>query len=123
MEQENKELLLKDLCGRLPYGVRVIIEYKQQGVPGREEGIFDGYVYEEIKTDLDIITCIKPYLRPMSSMTEDEKEEYNSHITGIQSGIDAANLMIWIYQHHLDVFHLIEKGLALEAPENMYENY
>ena len=134
MTQEDKDLLLKDLSGRLPY--KVICKVKYQ----------DKNVHIECTGDM-LLTCVKsetpmlsfktnwygnptttvmldkvnPYLRPMSSMTKDEKEEYNSHITGIQSGIDAANLMIWIYQHHLDVFHLIEKGLALEASEDMYK--
>ena len=124
MTQEEKQLLLKDLCARLPYGV--ILDNPDSYGNGWDELIsvdvsaetvmllYNGRIYN--------IEDVKPYLRPMESMTEEEEDELNSHITGIQSGVDAANLMIWIYQHHLDVFHLIEKLLALEAPEGMYKN-
>ena len=68
---------------------------------------------------------LKPYLRPMLSMTEEEKEEYNKtenlslfdlhHYPTIKS-------FDWLNAHHFDYRGLIEKGLALEAPEGMYKN-
>jgi hypothetical protein len=85
----------------------------------------------------DIFTCkrfeedyIKPYLRPMSSMTEEEEKEYKtisiwgevreskSHYTDICPTIEGYD---WLNAHHFDYRGLIEKGLALEAPEGMYE--
>ena len=150
MTQEDKQLLLKDLCARLPYGVRVVIEYTQQGVPGTEEGVFNGYSYEEIlkdSKDTEIVS-IKPYLRPMSSMTEEEIEEYRNlsdEVIGtygpyhrefiahcVRLGIKPDNphecideyvdmdAIDWLNAHHFDYRGLIEKGLALEAPEGMY---
>ena len=129
MTQKDKELLLKDLCGRLLYGVICQIYDPQQDY---EEDIFDArlihidawtshcYFWGCSETDPYKIEQVKPYLRPMSSMTEEEREYYNNHLSGIITGIDAANFMIWVYSNHLDIFHLIEKGLALEAPEGMY---
>jgi len=73
---------------------------------------------------------IKPYLRPMSSMTEEEKKEYNSVVfkhefyNGDEENIlyyeDFDYLMDWLNAHHFDYRGLIEKGLAIEAPEGMY---
>jgi hypothetical protein len=77
---------------------------------------------------------IKPYLRSMSSMTEDEKKEYRkTQITKWIKSVDCTNggyyvhrdtlkTFDWLNKHHFDYRGLIEKGLALEAPEGMY-NY
>ena len=108
MTDEEKQLLLKDICARLPYGIFV----KEGDVNDRVIYTYDYHPHIE--------TC-KPYLRPMSSMTEEELHEYNMHLFGITIGVDAMNFMIWIYQHYLDILHFIEKGLALEAPEDMYK--
>lgn len=68
----------------------------------------------------------KPYLRPMSSMTEEEKEEFENLLEGIVDGIerwdkpDLCEEYDWLNSHHFDYRGLIEKGLALEAPEEMY---
>lgn len=123
MKQEDKQLLLKDLSARLPYGV--IVDYSYNAFD-----IHNGnYVKHGSKCILkcyllDVFISprqnekgeyIKPYLRPISSMTEKELHEYNMHLLGITTGVDAMNFMIWIYQHHLDIFHFIEKGLAIEV--------
>ena len=113
MTQEDKELLLKDLSARLPYGVK----YNFSGNEGCD--------YE-----LDIITRIsvddafpiedcKPYLRPMSSMTEEEWKEYNQTIGKSFSFTDEVD---WLNAHHFDYRGLIEKGLSLEAPDGMYSD-
>lgn len=125
MTQEDKELLLKDLCARLPYGV--IIKHKDEhgrSIDARLVGYngdwFNYYYIDNLCFHLKIHE-FKPYLRPMSSMTEEELHEYNIHLLGITIGVDAMNFMIWIYQRHLDILHFIEKGLALEAPKGIYE--
>lgn len=123
MTQEEKQLLLIDLCARLPYGV-ICNELGQAKKllsvsPSKAYGIeLDNGEYTRGNYK---IGDIKPYLRPMSSMTDEEISIYNKHIFEITTGIDAANFMIWIYKHHLDIFHFIEKGLALEAPKDMYK--
>lgn len=68
---------------------------------------------------------MKPYLRPMSSMTEEEKEELrNSNmVIAISTSGDVGTTVIgfdWLNAHHFDYRGLIEMGLALESPEGMY---
>ena len=121
MTQENKELLLKDLCARLLYGVFLKIgEYSDYTL----YGIVQSNVNKPLLVRCDgsdfecSIEVIKPYLRPMSSMTEEEREKYRygfgSDTYGNIKKID------WLNKHHFDYRGLIEKGLALEAPKGMY---
>ena len=86
MKQEDKELILRDLCARLPYGVNVEIK-----LPNHEEKIFEsqiGELREISKTGGYLVSSkgidyrsflldIKPYLRPRSSMTKEEIEKYH----------------------------------------------
>ena len=118
MTQEDKELLLKDLCARLPYGVKGIITYNGDEDIFTVKGIFNILFLSD--TECCHIEDFKPYLRPMSSMTEEEKEELRTlkwtkleHYT-----VD------WLLSHHFDYRGLIEKGLAIEVTEenNPYEN-
>lgn len=143
MTQEDKELLLKDLNARLPYGVkfkaedeeciRVIHYIKDEEVYIRE--------YRNLPYWID---TIKPYLRPMSSMTEEEKKEFSvfigkTEVYTQQICLDAdsmANPIIggnkcvywglfdkcidWLNKKMFDYRGLIPMGLALEAPEGMY---
>ena len=131
MTKEDKELLLKDLCARLPYGVILNVTLKDK---------YDEIVNRDIElTEYNIgyITKgshwieYKPYLRPMSSMTEEERKEYhktffyherydNEHKTGQNCSI-TFETYDWLNKHHFDYRGLIEKGLALEAPEGMYK--
>lgn len=113
MNQEDKELLLKDLCARLPYGVKVTWD-------GKYPLTVTPHIYCAIASEHKIDNLPKLLLRSTSSMTDEECHEYNMHLLGITTGVDAMNFMIWIYQHHLDILHFIDKGLALEAPEGMY---
>lgn len=113
MTQEHKDILIKDLCSRLPYGVKVLYENK----------IFDvEYVcpmYEEVKLDIPEtwtlnIEEVKPYLFPMSSITAEQFEEYMKIPSGHQS-ID------WFNKNHVDYRCLIERGLAIDATnKNIY---
>ena len=128
MTQEEKQLLLKDLCARLPYGVNLRIEfYDLQG---------DGKLASrDVKlTAGNIGYCfgnshwvdIKPYLRPMSSMTEEEREEVKKHmkreqIVNVAFYHATEETYDWYNSHHFDYRGLIEKGLALEASDGMYK--
>ena len=108
MTQEDKELLLKDLCARLPYHP---IVYVDENLPHLKLGGATR-VWEYTAVDKP---C-KPYLRPMSSMTEEENEEYiKRNLYGFHW-----DFVDWCNSKHLDYRDLIDKGLALEAPERMY---
>jgi hypothetical protein len=139
MTQEDKQLLLKDLAARLPYGVKM--RFKDDS----------GYeVLCQIDTfykDIDGFHCLlrttgpyggfqdlndlKPYLRPMSSMTEEEEDTLYGKVLlepACRGDDDACfnddeivSYVDYCYSRHLDIHGLIYKGLALEAPEGMYK--
>ena len=113
MTEQNKQLLLKDLCARLPYGVIIY----SLGIPHEQELI--GYI-----PDIENYN-IKPYLRPMFSMTEEEKEEYRNECNKVLSMPFKINgpypITDWLNAHHFDYRGLIPMGLALEAPKGMYK--
>ena len=127
MTQEDKELLMKDLCARLLYRVKIRIQSKPRILFGvQHEGVQqelvivrgkdeDGYNWQEY--DIEEWN-VKPYLRPMSSMTEKEDIEYTA--IGRNWPGDIVRRIDWLNSHHFDYRCLIEKGLALEAPEGMY---
>lgn len=121
MTEKEKNLLIRDLCARLPYEVKV--QYK--------DDIFTidyiSGIYEEIKLDtpdrytIDI-SEVKPYLFPFSSMTEKEWEEYQKirmidWVHGDINGtfINAGLIVDWLNAHYFDYRGLIEKGLAIDA--------
>ena len=120
MTQERKDLLLKDLSARLPYGVKfsyVSDKDKTQFVLS-EIGMLMRYSIEE--------GHVMPYLRPMSSMTEEEEREFKStcNIIGFYKDGEFACTpegYDWLNAHHFDYRGLIPMGLALEAKEGMYE--
>lgn len=149
MIQEEKALLLKDLSSRLPYGVKCWASYNKFPTT-----LVDVNVDTNVGDDLFIITVklektglnkpsliedIKPYLRSMSSMTDDEAKEL-SKVLNYEFYIDddfalaaeddrhrirlelCEGYIDWLNAHHFDFRGLIEKGLALEAPEGMYKN-
>ena len=119
MKQEDKELLLRDLCARLPY--HTIVNYRGANV--------DLTLYVR---SVRLEDC-KPYLRPMSSMTEEERLYFHRNSARVQILVDeeraitkpfygyTVHLLDWLNAHHFDYRGLIEKGLALEAPEGMYD--
>ena len=128
MTKEEKQLLLKDLCARLPYGGYVDIYSWQKDSPKLLVECIPEYVGEEIVVKNIVgrhpIKEVKPYLRPMSSMTEEETEEYKQFLEDIEGyaySIDCVPQIDWLNAHHFDYCGLIEKGLALEALENMYK--
>lgn len=135
MKNEEKELLVKDLCARLPYGVYV--EENREN-PDPKPVIYTHYYHPFIED------C-KPYIRPMSSMTEEEiaklmvelcvckKDIQNCGHTEIygytlvfqqwekKTFFIPSGAMDYLNSHHLDYRGLIKKGMALEAPEGMYD--
>jgi hypothetical protein len=121
MKPEDKQLLLKDLCARLPYGVIVYLKYDENTSITREMGL--GSLHD-IMFDS---AAGKPYLRPMSSMSEEEDKEFgllqtDFYTDGFLYPIAALNLIDWLNAHYFDYRGLIEKGLALKAPEGMYKS-
>ena len=118
MKPEDKQLVLKDLCARLPYHVRCKVWLKDGTT---EEGpldlqhnygdvLRDAFFYHEIKD-------IKPYLRPLLSMTEEEKVKLLlSQIYAFVHYNEIAK-MDWLNEHHFDYRGLIDKGLAIEVTE------
>ena len=149
MTQKDKELLLRDLCARLPYEVmgqcEIDASYDTSFDTIPQTHKFNAVVYginedllfvspmienqdelevanEEIADGVDILD-FKPYLFPLSSMTKEQKKEYqyiterwmNDPAYSISDSID------WLNKHHFDYRGLIEKGLALEASEEMYK--
>lgn len=137
MTQEEKQILFKNLCAMLPYGV--IVEYgcKHEGKDlGERKSKLTGRMIDSFFGNITIgmseVYSLQPYLRPMESMTNDEKEEVNklfehesSFLTPYPSWYvfeDNIQKVVDFYlSHHLDWRGLIEMGLALEAPEGMYK--
>jgi hypothetical protein len=151
MKQEDKELLLKDLCGRLPYGVKYQT-YLGDTFTLKSITLSRTATQYYIDDNAFSLSQIKPYLRSIFSMTEEEKKELlillvgkdaigyfqvkNNGITNTDENIQFGpnwqyhwlnfsneNILLyvdWLNAHHFDYRGLIEKGLALEAPEGMY---
>ena len=120
MTREEKELLLKDLCARLPYGVKVTDGLRTITLKVRTDtapATFAQFIQSE---------NLRYYLRPLSSMTEEERKEYEllgNHCIVTSIGfihLEAAPLIDWLNAHYFDYRGLVEKGLAIEAPEGMY---
>ena len=117
MTQEDKELLLKDLCARLPYGVKIQVPYEDGS------GYFDEIVWE-VNNDGPFhvngwgieYEYVKPYLFPLSSMTEEQEKEYNDlncYELGCFPHTEAA--LDYLIKNHFDFRCLIPKGLAIDA--------
>ena len=144
MTEKEIQLLLKDLSSRLQYGVRLCVpgysvSYKLLGID-RDVLHIDTPVYDEGDGyfELDCFD-IKPYLRPLSSMTEEEKKEFldadmddlkicsEAMQKKLQMGSNEETVYAmyhhvdWLDKYMFDYRGLIPMGLALEAPEGMYE--
>ena len=121
MTQEDKELLFKDLCARLPYNVICPVEFKENGKYNSKvmllSGIFTDEAYFTTKGGSIYSNEYKPYLFPMSSMTEEQKQEYQ-HITErwmYDSLYSISDSTDWLNAHHFDYRGLIPMGLAIDA--------
>ena len=128
MTQEEKQLLLRDLCTRLPY--RVVVSFKNSDTREAFNQILDYTLVHMVEYIPHIGGIeIKPYLRSMSSMTEEERDEFRN-LGGVMSHNSQNDTWVicaftpeaydWLNEHHFDYRGLIEKGLAIEAPEDMY---
>ena len=121
MKQEDKELLFKDLCARLPYHVRVKVWLK---IGTTEEGFLDlEHNYADVLQDAfyhNEIKEIKPYLRPMSSMTEEENKRYDDILTKMyyHEKSTLGDISDYLNSIHVDYRGLIPKGLAIEVNES-----
>lgn len=150
MKKEDKELLLRDLCARLPYGVKCQAHNGTLICVNVNNGI------AVVQTDRGVrqvlIENLKPYLRPVSSMTEEEKEDLLNYVVGKDSKYfevcndgsitdmspdeqdfksfklkwinfnpnTTSRYIGWLLKNHFDFCDLIPKGLALEASKDMY---
>lgn len=114
MAQEEKQLLLEDLCARLPYGVMI---HYESGVSGDEMlASIDIEGYDIIINGSWSIKDVKPYLRPMKSSEATEQE-----LKEIEVLDNDYKSVDWLNAHHFDYRGLIERGLALKAPTGMYD--
>lgn len=148
MTEQEKELLIKNYCARLPYGLKLNFYAR-----ATNENVLCTLLGIEPESDKPIIAKtdngsftftqdhVKPYLRPLSTMTQEERDEWGEIIyqplikleqydyegLGVERAPycfaeSNANAFEWMLKKQFDYDHLIEKGLALEAPEGMYEH-
>ena len=119
MTPEDKELLIKDLCARLPYNVICQVEFKENGKYNSEvmllSGIFTDEAYFTTKGGSIYSNEYKPYLFPLSSMTEEEKLMYEGLMIGTDNISYMLDVIDWLNSHHFDYRGLIEKGLSIDA--------
>lgn len=148
MTQEDKELLLKDLCARLPYKVKIEAKglLKTIADDHNDKNIINAHVlnglnlrdyFKTYSIDCMVnvplfnrkgICNIKPYLFPISSMTEEQKKEYNywKHeipVCRYEYGdvveeielYDSPESFEYLIENHFDYRGLIPKGLAIDA--------
>lgn len=140
MNEEEKFLLIQDLCEKFPYGLKCKSDVKSPIIAycTLEKICKDvnGGFYIELKdrdfdgnalasTSVNDFSLIKPYLRPMSSMTPEEVQEFNKFYSNWDINKPYTEILVgkdvsWLNSHYLDYRRLIEKNLAVEAPENMY---
>ena len=144
MTQEEKMLLIKDLSARLPYAVTVehtsgftgtLHDIAVHHMYDENDNVYDAICYTDFFGDGDgiYIEYFKPYLFPLSSMTEDQKEEVKNEISkqtdiliermkNDDCGIDCGKYhfhslleLEWLLKNHFDYRGLIPKGLAIDA--------
>lgn len=145
IQEEKQQLLLVDICARFPYDTIISVN---DGKYRKDVKLHPRYIFDWDAERWDA----KPYLRPMSSMTEEEKEELKSKCIhfeteedweGVRSDVWGIKILDkydtrrwdntiwtstvnmdaidWLNAKHFDYRGLIDKGLALEAPEGMYK--
>ena len=129
MTQEEKQLLLIDLCMRLPYKVIGHATWTYMETNGEVKQAEKDRPIEV--NDLYAILDFKPYLRPLDSMTEEEIKEHDKQICKddeyLRETFESPYActvglyeLEWLNTHHFDYRDLIGKGLALVAPKDMY---
>lgn len=139
MRQKDKELLKRDLCARLPYGVKVLClrDFNHTWYKLEMVDIGDNEVYlttnESYANRYVEIDVVKPYLIPLSKMTEEQLFEVQEILgkneikieDGFLSIVDSDRntisyleilaLLEWFYKNHFDIYGLIPMGLAIDA--------
>lgn len=141
MTQNERDLLLKDLCGRLTYGVKVLhegwnYEWDQElSTIERVTGIDEKFIYtkvldknsgEEFTSDRHGISLFddKPFLFPLSSMTEEQRKEFVAtlkYLPAEEIDIWTLDTYDWCNKNHFDYRGLIPKYLAIDATgRNIY---
>ena len=129
MKKEEKELLLEDLCGRLPYGVKCQVredEFTYIGTLCRiEVDNENGHLldFTESMSGLDCqvyLSEVKPYLFPLSNMTEEQKEELYSKLIELElkeiHHLEVVKFEVeYYFKNHIDYMNLIPRGLAIDA--------
>ena len=126
MTQEEKDLLLKDLCARLPYGVHIYNKMNNSPISARM--MLDFYHIRMLNQNK--FEFIKPYLFPISNMTEEQKKEYESlcikktsectdlyDIIFTKDYYDTVESIDYLYKNHIDIRGLIPLGLAKDATD------
>ena len=122
MSTKDKELLIKDLCARLPYNCRVFYEYIDD-LDGKTYGYsltLNTWCIDEFVANKAVI---KPYLRPLSSMTKEEWNSYKSTWKLIEHDLEdtyepCIESFDWLNAHHFDYRNLIDKNLAIAVTED-----
>ena len=116
MTQEEKDLLLKDLCARLPYGVKVESVFINPDTKEHKSCGIEVFNATSLLMIRDGLGEFKPYLFPLSSMTEEQIKEFNSITQKCNTYIGKSILLTdFCNKHHIDWRGFIEKGLALDA--------
>ena len=125
MTQEQKDLLLKDLCARLPYGVKGLVTFNGNHFMTQhqvEDRTIDGKLYDrfaELQNSWYDNVTIKPYLFPLSSMTPEQKTAHN--FLKHSAHANPIKLVDWYNKNHFDYRGLIPMGLANDATgKNIY---
>ena len=108
MTQNEKNLLLKDLCARLPYGVK----FQSENI---ETALFVDTSDDEVWINGTCIDDFKPYLFPLSSMTEEQMNQFNETLIGTENLGWSNDTFDWLNENHFDYRGLISMGLANDA--------
>lgn len=122
MDKHQKRILFNDLCARLPYGFVVRRGNEDfEFTESIEDNVIGGFGY--FIESLDEKETVKPYLRPMSAMTESEEARKCAFLDDIEGGVEDSipTYVDWLNEHHFDYRGLIGMGLALPATNEMYK--
>ena len=125
MTKDDLELLFIDLSARLPFGLKLL--HVPSGTVADMKAIDDSYIYCDNVNDL--IENFKPYLRTWDSLTCKEidyieicdEELYLRHGFYQKSASNANDMILTLHRFHVDYRELIQKDLAIKAPDDMYE--
>lgn len=126
MKQEDKDLLLRDLCARLPYGVKVESVFINPDTKEHKSCGIEVFNATSLLMIRDGLGEFKPYLFPLSSMTVAQQNEFTKTLLVSSGGLlKVVNVTVetydWLNKNHFDCRDLIEKGLAIDCTNlNIY---